>query len=221
MSVFLRFEENIVGTGKTVLQRFLSFIVLVTMLLLLDYFIGFPFGFVQLNQLEQLEKIDILMTSKTLDSSAKLQFKVEQQEIVAHYKFLSDLRLSLNREFTSNISRQATLANINSTAKKSKIIIPNFLCSKYAYTISLTILWILLIITILKDLINSDSVISDLIFTLFLSVIIMLVYLIVNFIPKFDSCIITHLTFMFINVIVSLIVVIVINKDLPEEKKNS
>lgn len=219
MSVFLRFEENIVGTGKTVLQRFHSFVVLIGMILLLDYFIGFPFGFVQLNQLEQLEKIDTLMSSKTLDSSAKLQLKVEQQEIVAHYKFLSDLRLSLNREFTSNISRQATLANISSTAKKSKIIIPNFLCSKYAYTISLTILWILLIITTFKDLINSTSVLSDLMFTIFLSFVILLVYLIVDFIPKFDSCILTHLTFIFINVIVSLILVILMSKDLPESKK--
>jgi hypothetical protein len=78
MSIISRFEENITGAGKTVLQRFLSFVFLILTILILDYFVGFPLGFIQLNQLEQLEKIDILLSSKNLDDSTKIQFKIEQ-----------------------------------------------------------------------------------------------------------------------------------------------
>ena len=216
MSMFSRFEENITGAGKTALQRFLSFVFLIFTVLILDYFVGFPLGFVQLNQLEQLEKIDILLSSKTLDSSTKVQLNVEQREIVAHYIFLSDLRLSLNREFTSNINRKETIATINSAAKKSKVFIPDFLCSNYGYTISLSIIWIIAIISTLWGLLNSNSIGSDLGFILLLSILEGIIYFIVRYIPKFDSCIKTHLLFMFINVIVTGIVVILIDR-LPEK----
>jgi hypothetical protein len=215
MSMFSRFEENITGAGKTALQRFLSFVFLIFTVLILDYFVGFPLGFIQLNQLEQLEKIDILLSSKTLDSSTKIQLNVEQREIVAHYIFLSDLRLSLNREFTSKINRKETIATINSTAKKSKVFIPDFLCSNYGYTISLSIIWIILFISTFFGLLNSDSIGSDLGFMLILSILTGIIFLIVRHLPKFDSCIKTHLLLMLINVIITGIVVILIDR-LPD-----
>ena len=212
MLMLSRLEENITGAGKTALQRFSSFVLLIFTVLILDYFVGFPLGFIQLNQLEQLEKIDILLSSKTLDSSTKSQLNVEQKEIVAHYIFLSDLRLSLNREFTSNINRKATIATINSTAKKSKVFIPDFLCSNYGYTISLSIIWIIAFISAFWGLLNSNSVGSDLGFILFLSILEVIIYFIVRYIPKLDSCIKTHLLFMLINVIITGVIVILTDR---------
>lgn len=214
MGFFDRFDQKILGNGTSVFSRIWHIILLFIILVFLDFFTGFPIGILQLNQLEQLEKIDILENSHNISALQKAKLNVEKEEILNRYYFLSDLR----RLFSSLISdgiinRNTTIDTINSAIKSSTYSISNFLCSNFAYTLSLSLSWVIMLLFYIWYIFDTKTLKNDLIDISNITVLIVIAYYILRFIPKFESCTINHLSCFGINILITIVYFALVKKE--------
>jgi hypothetical protein len=145
MLLFQKLGEKILGGGKSMASRFFHFLILVLVVISLDYYTDFPFGYIQQNQLEQINEIDVLLNSKNIDSTNKSKLRMAQIQVYNKYQFLLDLRLSLSQVLNSKAPQKSAIQSINTTINNTKIGIPYFFCSNFGKSFFLFFWWIIIL----------------------------------------------------------------------------
>ncbi len=201
MSCRDKLNGKVFGMDTNIVQRLWYAILGIIFLFFSDMYSGFPLGIVQLNQLEQLEKIDNLLKSPCLPQEYTQTLIIERNEVFSRYGFLSSLRATFSRELNSTNTRNATIETINSSVKNSKIVMPVLFCSNLAYTLSITSMFLIFILIGILQIPSSKDIIMDLILLVFLSFIVIIAYYIVPYLPKLESCLYTHALYVFINIV--------------------